>query len=77
MTDVSKHILVPKHTKVSDSEKEKICQEYNVEAAQLPKISIDDPALEKLDVKPGDVVKIERQSVTAGKAAYYRLVVGA
>ena len=72
---VDMHELVPKHTKLNDSEKKKVLEKYNVSANALPRISKDDPAIEKLNVKPGDVIKIERISETAGIAMYYRVVV--
>ncbi|MBI4983246.1 DNA-directed RNA polymerase subunit H [Candidatus Woesearchaeota archaeon] len=75
--DVNKHLLVPKHTKISDSEKSKLLEKYNVNLLSLPKILKDDPALSKFDVKVGDVVKIERKSKTAGASMYYRVVVEA
>ncbi|MBI4980505.1 DNA-directed RNA polymerase subunit H [Candidatus Woesearchaeota archaeon] len=73
--DVTKHHLVPKHTKLSESEKSKMLGKYGVEALSLPKIMTDDPALKKLDVKTGDIIKIERKSKTAGASEYYRVVV--
>lgn len=73
--DVIKHTLVPKHSKVSDSEKQKLFATYNIEARALPKIVKNDSAIAKLDVKIGDIVKIERISKTAGVASYYRVVV--
>ncbi len=42
---------------------------------ELPKISKDDPALVSLNVKEGDVIKIIRQSPTAGEVAFYRGVI--
>jgi len=75
--DVNKHFLVPKHTKLSDSEKQKVAEKYHINPLSLPKVYIDDPAIAKLDVKVGDVIKIERKSKTSGVSAYYRLVVEA
>lgn len=72
---VNMHELVPKHTKLKDSEKNKVLEKYNVSANALPRISKDDPAIEKLNVTPGDVIKIERESQTAGVSIYYRVVV--
>ena len=72
--DIHKHELLPTHTKLSDSEKSKLFAEYNVEGKGLPKISKDDPAIAKLEVKVGDVIKIERISKTAGVSDYYRQV---
>ena len=73
--DITKHQLVPSHSKVSSSEKEKLFGKYHLSGKELPKISKDDPSIAKLDVKVGEVIKIERASKTAGKAVYFRLVV--
>ena len=75
--EVSKHFLVPKHSKLSETEKNKLLERYNIDLLALPKILKEDPALAKLDVKVGDVVKIERKSKTAGTTAYYRVIVEA
>ena len=74
--DVTKHVLVPKHTKLSQKEKENLFEKYDISEAELPKISKKDPAIAHLKVKSGDVIMIERESVTAGKAIFYRVVVG-
>ena len=73
--DVNKHNLVPKHSKASEAEKKKLFTEYNISGRELPKILIEDPAIVKLNVKVGDIVKIERDSKTAKTASYYRMVV--
>jgi DNA-directed RNA polymerase subunit H (RpoH/RPB5) len=73
--EVNKHILVPKHSKLNDSEKKKLLEEHHIEIKSLPKILKDDPAIEKLGIKAGDVIKIERKSITAGTAIYYRVVI--
>ena len=72
---VNMHELVPKHTKLNDSEKNKVLEKYNVSANGLPRISKDDPAIETLNIKPGDIIKIERESQTARISIYYRVVV--
>ena len=69
------HNLIPKHTKISEKERDQILSKLNITANMLPKISIDDPVIVDCDVKCGDIVKIERKSLTAGKSNYYRLVV--
>ncbi|MBS3166174.1 DNA-directed RNA polymerase subunit H [Candidatus Woesearchaeota archaeon] len=73
--EVNKHNLVPKHSKVSDSEKAKLLEKYGIAVKELPKIHNSDPAIVKLNLKMGDVVKIERESKTAGTAVYYRVVI--
>jgi len=71
--EVSKHQLVPKHSKVSDSEKKNL-EKTGMDWKALPKILKNDPAISKLDLKSGEMVKIERKSKTAGTAIYYRAV---
>lgn len=70
-----KHILIPKHSKVSDSQKEKLLEKYNISIKELPRILKTDSAISSLGVKPGDVIKITRKSQTAGEAIFYRVVV--
>ena len=74
---IADHILVPIHTALSAKEKEALLEKYNCTVQELPKILVSDPALAGLKVKPGDVVKIERKSVSAGKANFYRRVASA
>lgn len=72
--NVAKHIFVPKHTKLSDEEKAKVLEEYNISLAQLPRISKADPALRGLEAQKGDLIRIERTSPTVGKTEFYRVV---
>ena len=72
---ITHHQLVPKHTKLSESEKEKLFKEQKLSIRDLPKILKTDSAIMKLSVKSGDVIKIERTSRTAGIAIYYRGVI--
>jgi len=72
--DVTAHRLVPKHKKLSDSQKEKLLKELNLSTKQLPKILPTDPAIAKLGAKEGDIIAVERISQTAGKSVYYRVV---
>ena len=72
---VTDHVLVPKHTKLSEKEAEALLKRLNVTREQLPKILKKDPAIKHLDVSVGDIIKIVRQSPTAGKIEYYRCVV--
>lgn len=73
--DVTKHVLVPKHTKLSEKEKAELFEKYVADLRDLPRIYKDDPAIEELGVKEGDVIKIIRKSLTAGEAVFYRRVV--
>ncbi len=73
--DVSKHILVPKHTKLNEKEKSELLKRYNSTSRELPKILKSDPAIADLDVSAGDVIKISRKSPTAGETLFYRVVI--
>lgn len=72
--DLTKHVLIPKHTKLSDKENAELLKRYNITVDSLPRIPKDDAALSTLSVKPGDVIKIVRNSPTAGEAIFYRVV---
>ncbi|MBW2996168.1 DNA-directed RNA polymerase subunit H [Candidatus Woesearchaeota archaeon] len=72
---IKKHILIPKHVKLSEKEKKELFQKYNISLKELPKIKKDDPAIFSLTVKEGDIIKIIRQSPTAGEVEFYRGVV--
>jgi len=73
--EIKNHVLVPKHEKCSESEKKSVLQKYKCDLKDLPKISLSDAALYNLDVKAGDLIKIARESVTAGKSIFYRVVI--
>ena len=72
--DITKHILVPKHTKLNDKEREELLKKYNATEFNLPKILKTDATLKGLELKTGDIIKIERDSPTAGDSIYYRAV---
>lgn len=73
--DLTKHQLVPKHLKISDAEKAALRKEYKVQLIDLPKILRKDPGIATLHVKAGDVIRMVRESKTAGTTNYYRVVV--
>ena len=70
-----KHILIPKHELLSDADKKKVLEKYNVTINDLPKILITDAAIKHLSVKSGDIIQVTRVSLTAGHSIYYRGVV--
>ena len=48
---------------------------HHCKPTDLPLIFANDPAIISLGVKPGDMIKITRNSATAGESFYYRYVV--
>ncbi|MCF7860872.1 DNA-directed RNA polymerase subunit H [Candidatus Woesearchaeota archaeon] len=69
------HILIPTHSKLTVQQKKELLDEYNIDLTNIPKIKISDPGILHLNVKEGDVIKIERKSPTVGQAVYYRGVI--
>lgn len=75
IVEITKHALVPKHEILKDSEKKAVLDKYGVIETQLPRIHVSDPVVELIGAAPGQVLKITRNSQTAGEAEYFRLVV--
>ena len=73
--DLFEHELVPPHIIAEDEEVQLVLDHYGIEKNQLPRIFRDDPAVKVLGARSGQVIRIERESLTAGKSFYYRLVV--
>jgi DNA-directed RNA polymerase subunit H len=60
---------------MSEEEASDLLAKYRISIEQLPKIFSDDPAVKVIEGTVGDVIKIERESQTAGRAESYRLVI--
>lgn len=73
--DVRDHKSVPKHEKMNEDEVEDLLEKFDTSKEKLPQIERTDAALKQMDVEEGDVIHIERDSPTAGKTEYYRVVV--
>ncbi len=68
-------MLVPEHTLLTEEEAATLLKKYNITPGQLPKIKTSDVVVKQMGVNPGDILKITRKSLTAGKAVAYRLVI--
>ena len=73
--NIFKHKLVPKHEIFPEEEVEILLQRYHVKAHQLPRIKACDTAVIAIGAKVGDIIKITRKSLTAGKYITYRYVI--
>ena len=77
--DIQQHDLVPKHEVISESEKELLQKNSDFDINNLPKIKINDPVVKELTksspVSIGDVLKITRNSKTAGEFISYRIII--
>ena len=68
------HFLAPKHELLSKEQAAQLLKKYNLTLEQMPKIQIWDAAIAELNPEKNDIVKIVRDSPTAGKSVYYRKV---
>jgi DNA-directed RNA polymerase subunit H len=73
--DVLKHMMVPDHQIMGEEEVKTLLATYEISLEQLPKIYHDDPAVKAIGGGVGDVIRIVRDSPTAGRAEAYRLVI--
>jgi len=73
--DVRDHRAVPEHRKMDEEEVDDLLDKFDAEKDDLPKIERTDAALKQMDAEEGDVIEITRESPTAGKTNYYRVVV--
>ncbi len=70
------HMLVPRHSVASEAEVKEVLEKYDITVDKLPLIFLEDPALANIEARPGDVIKIERNSpVTKKVEPYYRYVI--
>lgn len=70
--DLFQHVLVPTMAFATEEEKADLIEKYSIDLKQLPKILAEDPSAQLLGAKVGDVVKIVRDSATAGAYTTYR-----
>lgn len=74
LVNIMDHELVPKHIVLSNTEKEDLFAKYNLSETLLMRIQSYDPVVRYYGLKRGQVVKIIRNSETAGRYVSYRLV---
>jgi DNA-directed RNA polymerase subunit H (RpoH/RPB5) len=67
--------LVPKHILLSDEDAKNILTEYKINKENLPRILSGDRIAKYYNIKPGQIVKIIRPSITAGEEILYRVCV--
>ncbi|MBL7160800.1 MAG: DNA-directed RNA polymerase subunit H [Candidatus Aenigmarchaeota archaeon] len=73
--DILKHQFVPLHEILPKKEVKELLEKLEIEKDRLPKVTLTDPVVKLINAKQGDVLKITRNSPTAGKISYYRVVV--
>ena len=73
--DIWEHAAVPRHTLLTPGERATLLRELKCTADQLPRMMREDPMARYMGLRCGDVVRIERPSITVGTDLYYRVVV--
>jgi DNA-directed RNA polymerase subunit H len=70
-----RHYLVPEHVLIKKEKVAELMAELGIKKDALPRIDKTDAAIKLLAPEKGDVVKIIRDSATAGQSVYYRRVI--
>ena len=73
--NIQEHMLVPKHEIMTDSEIEDLKNSADYDIENLPRIKVDDPVVKDIDAKENDILRITRESDTAGTFVTYRIVI--
>jgi|688.fasta_scaffold495495_2 DNA-directed RNA polymerase I, II, and III subunit RPABC1 len=73
--NVSKHILIPKHIKLTKEQGQNVLDTYNCTLEQLPKIFSSDPQIKYHGMRVGDICKIIRNTKENGIDIAYKLVI--
>ena len=72
--DIQEHMLVPTHEIMTEDEIADEFSDVEYDSKDLPKIRSEDPVVKAIGAKPGDVLRITRESQTAGVFVTYRIV---
>lgn len=74
--NILKHRLVPECSILQSNEVDELKKKYNIHAlSQLPEISRFDPQALAMCLRPGEVCKFMRTSITAMDSEYYRVCI--
>lgn len=74
--NIQDHMLVPKHEIMTEQEISDEFSDVDYDYKNLPKIRSNDPVVKAIGAEPGNVLRITRESQTAGVFVTYRIVEG-
>lgn len=75
LTNKIDHISVPKHILLTPEQQEQIKKEYGFKRNEIGKIKHNDPIAKYYNLQVGEIIMIERASITSGISIYYRICV--
>ena len=75
LTDITKHILVPKCRILNEQEKNDLLNKYSIESKSLPNILVDDSLGSIYGVKVGDIIEETIYNKNSGISKFYRLCI--
>jgi len=73
--DIKKHSLATVHTKLTEEEKQELLKKFNITIDQLPMIQKKDPAIQHLEPRIGDIIKVIRDTPTNKDSPYFKVIV--
>lgn len=75
LENIIDNILVPEHIVLSETEAQEYRNEYKIKNSDIPRIFTTDPIAKYYNIKPGQLVKIIRPSLTSGEEVALRICV--
>ncbi|KAL4446826.1 hypothetical protein ABPG77_008070 [Micractinium sp. CCAP 211/92] len=75
VVNITHHSIVPRHELLSRAEAAELLRRYKIKDTQLPRIQHSDPVARYFGLARGQIVRIVRDSETAGRYVTYRLCV--
>ena len=72
--DIQDHMLVPKHEIMTEEEISDEFSDADYDIKDLPKIKSGDPVVKAIGAESGNILRITRESQTAGEFVTYRIV---
>jgi len=72
VSNITDHIMFPPHSKITDDEKTKVINDYQIKNKKMPTMQLNGPVSRYYDANNGDIFRIIRKN----KEIYYRLVSG-
>ena len=74
-SDITEHVLVPKHEVLTKEESENVLESYRARKRDMPLIRTNEDVAKYYNMKPGEITRIYRPSPLTCESVAYRLVI--